>query len=133
MLNRYRALMVLAVLSTSPAIAQTNHPPSQGYGATSHPPQDQAIHERFYQSWMMPDNPVVSCCSLRDCAPAETYWLNGHWMARKVGDTGSFTPIPPQKVEQGRDTPDGRSHLCGSRGLPSGDFTVYCFIAGAGG
>ncbi len=99
---------------------------------SGHPHRDQAIHELFYNTWMMPDNPAISCCHQQDCAPAETYWLNGHWMARKVTDTGDFTPIPEQKVEQGRDSPDGRSHLCGSRSFPSGDFNVYCFIPGSG-
>ena len=98
-----------------------------------HPPQDQDIHERFYSTWMMPDHPDQSCCQSKDCSPAETYWSNGHWMARKVEDKGNFTPIPDEKVEHGRDTPDGRSHLCGSRAWPSGDFGVYCFIAGTGG
>lgn len=55
-------------------------------------------------------------------------------MARKVEETDKqFVPIPEQKEEHERDTPDGRSHLCGSRAFPSGDFNVYCFIAGAGG
>src|SRR6266852_2381565 len=102
--------------------------------AHQHPPQDQAIHEKFYSTWMMPDNRTVSCCNKRDCSPAETYWLNGHWMAHKVDDLDKrFVPIPEAKVEMERDNPDGRSHLCGARSFPSGDFTVYCFIAGTGG
>jgi|SRR5882724_11187716 len=98
-----------------------------------HPLQNQAIHEQFYSTWKMPDDRRISCCQNRDCSPAMTYWKNGHWMARKVEEPDkNFVPIPDQKIEQERDTPDGRSHLCGSRAFPSGDFTVYCFIVGNG-
>ncbi len=106
--------------------------PVHAQDMSGHPQRDQAIHELFYNTWMMPDRPSISCCHKADCAPAETYWENGHWMARKVDDKGEFIQIPDQKVEQGRDSPDGRSHLCGQRAFPSGDFTVYCFIPGSG-
>lgn len=109
------------------------------YGAKAqyqpgHPPQDMLIHEQFYATWMEPDNRAVSCCHKQDCAPAESRLEDGHWMARKVGDEGKFTSIPDRKVEHDRDTPDGRSHLCG-RADPwnSGKLDVFCFIAGAGG
>jgi hypothetical protein len=99
-----------------------------------HPPQDQEIHQKFYSSWMEPDNRAISCCKSEDCAPAESKFENGHWIARKVGNEGAFTSIPDKKVEHDRDTPDGRSHLCG-RPDPwnSGKLDVFCFIAGAGG
>ena len=60
---------------------------------------------------------------------------NGHWMARKVSDSDKeFTPIPGPKVEHERDSPDGRSHLCGRRyGFTEGGLTVFCFVPGAGG
>jgi hypothetical protein len=124
-----------ALMLLFPAHAQDRLIAQRGENAdmAGHPQKDQAIHEKFYNTWMMPDNPVVSCCHDKDCAPAESYWLNGHWMARKVDDAGDFTAIPDQKVEQGRDTPDGRSHLCGNRNLNTGEFYTYCFIAGAGG
>lgn len=86
---------------------------------------------RFYESWMMPDNRSVSCCNRSDCNAAESKFENGKWMARQVGDTGSFTSIPPHKVEHERDSPDGRSHLCGRRSL--GEFTVFCYLPAAGG
>src|SRR5712671_1370444 len=105
--------------------------PVNGNEYSHHSPNNQAIHERFYNTWMMPDNRTMSCCHSKDCSPAETYWLNGHWMARKVEESDkNFVPIPDAKVEQDRDNPDGRSHLCGNRSFPSGNFTVYCFIAG---
>lgn len=90
-----------------------------------HPPQDAGIHNLFYRDWMRPDNPQISCCSDRDCAPAEARMQNGQWVARKRGETVWYR-IPPEKVEINRDSPDGRSHLCAI------DTTVFCFIPGSG-
>jgi hypothetical protein len=113
--------MLIVTFGIDPALAQDHH----------HPPQDEAIHQRFYKTWMMPDARHVSCCHDQDCAPAETQFRDGQWFARKVGETGDFTPVPDRKIERDRDSPDGRSHLCGR---PFGsDFSVFCFIAGAGG
>lgn len=98
-----------------------------------HAPEHMALHDKFYNTWMMPDNRAVSCCHGEDCQPAEAYQKNGQWFARQEKDAGDFTPIPSGKVEQDRDAPDGRSHLCGRRyGFNSGGFTVFCFIAGSG-
>jgi hypothetical protein len=99
---------------------------------SGHRPQDMELHHKFYNSWNMPDNRAISCCHDQDCRPAEARMVNGQWMARQEGDDGDFTPIPPNKVETERDTPDGRNHLCGRRNSPH-DFTTFCFIAGAGG
>lgn len=89
-----------------------------------HPPEDQAIHERFYSTWMRPDLPQASCCSNQDCEPAEARWVGDHWEAK--GRDGAWVSVPPSAVEHNRDSPDGRSHLChvGAH--------VYCFIAGSG-
>jgi hypothetical protein len=101
-----------------------------------HPPQDQAIHERFYSTWMMPDNRTVPCCNNEDCSPAESRVEDGNWVARKVGGDGYWTVVPPAKVEHDRESPDGRSHLCSRRinwpwtlklGLED---SVFCFIPG---
>jgi hypothetical protein len=46
----------ILILAVGPAIAQENH----------HPARDHAIHERFYSTWMMPDNRNVSCCHNQD-------------------------------------------------------------------
>lgn len=99
-----------------------------------HRPQDLDLHHRFYNTWKMPDNRAISCCNDQDCAPAEARQKpDGSWEARQEGDTGNFTPVPPKKVEQDRDSPDGRSHLCGRRLGIGNEMYVYCFIAGAGG
>lgn len=99
-----------------------------------HRPQDIEIHKRFYNSWNMPDNRTVSCCHDMDCQPAQAYQdKQGNWWARQEGDADKpYTLIPPQKIETERDNPDGRNHLCGRRYFFSGDFTVFCFIAGGG-
>lgn len=78
----------------------------------------------FYQNWMMPDN--------QDCAPAEAKLENGRWLARRLGETGSFTPVPHSKIEQDRDSPDGRNHLCARRD-GFGGLTVFCFLPAFGG
>jgi hypothetical protein len=97
-----------------------------------HPPQDQALHEKFYSTWMMPDNRAVSCCHNEDCAPAQSKLINSDWYARK-SDNEDWVLIPSRKIERDRDTPDGRSHLCGRRyGFTGGEFSVFCFIAGSG-
>lgn len=119
---------VSIIFAASFALAQQSH----------HPSQDQAIHERFYSTWMMPDNRSVSCCDNQDCSPAESRIENGEWVARKVGRNDSWTVVPPEKVERDRESPDGRSHLCSRRitwpwtsKLGLGE-AVFCFIPGTG-
>lgn len=67
----------------------------------------------FYATWKMPDAPWVSCCNMQDCAPAlkATQDPSGQWHAQRESD-GKWFVIPAEKVEQERDSPDGRSHLC---------------------
>ena len=85
---------------------------------------------RFYQTWKMPDAPHVSCCSDEDCAPAASRFVDGHWEARWK-DEDDWTPIPAGKVDQTRETPDGRSHMCGRRGSDGGMY-IFCFVRGGG-
>jgi hypothetical protein len=99
---------------------------ADGLSPHFHPPQDADIHERFYSNWMRPDQPYISCCDRRDCAPVtKVRRIGNHWEAQREND-GVWMVVPPQKVEQRRDSPDGRSHLC-SRGQ-----SVFCFVPGAG-
>ena len=95
-----------------------------------HPPQDQALHEKFYSTWHMPDHPSQSCCNMEDCYPTEIRSVGGQIYARRRED-GKFILVPPQKVERNRDNPDGRNHLCAPP--PSGHEpadTVFCFALG---
>ena len=115
-------LPILAILAAlfwiSTALAQEHHHPNATYfGATA----------QFYETWMRPDMPTSSCCNRNDCAPvSEVKRVLGRWKARRASD-GVWLDIPPEKVEERRDSPDGGSHLCSVGG------TVLCFIAGTGG
>jgi hypothetical protein len=121
----WMVVCVLWLIATWPAKAEEHN---------GHRPQDMELHHKFYKTWMMPDNRAISCCHDEDCKPAEAKQIDGKWYARQEGDQGNFTPIPAHKIEQERDTPDGRNHLCGRRyGFNTGDFTVFCFIFGNGG
>lgn len=109
-------VVILLVLLVSPSRGQSNGHTHEG-----------AVG-RFYQSWMQPDHPNVSCCSNQDCGPAASRLVNGHWQAQEP--EGSWVNIPDEKIEINRDSPDGRSHMCG-RKLYSG-FNVFCFARGGG-
>ncbi|WP_314958548.1 hypothetical protein [Bradyrhizobium cosmicum] len=101
----------------------------QDGGHHRHPPRDLLLHEEFYSSWHMPDNPVLSCCNNADCYPTEIRRVDGSIYARRRED-GKYILIPPQKVERNRDNPDGRNHLCAPPPSASLLDTVYCFALG---
>ena len=98
-----------------------------------HPPQDAEIHEKFYATWFMPDQPHKSCCNKQDCYPTEVRIVAGSIFAKRRED-GKFILVPPEKVERNRDNPDGRNHMCAPP--PSATSyppdTVFCFSLGAG-
>jgi hypothetical protein len=132
-LSRFLACGALCLLA-APAQAQEG-----GHGADArqgldaqhhHPSQDQPLHETFYSKWHMPDNPSASCCNEADCYPTEIKFVDGKIYAKRRED-GKYIPVPPQKVEQNRDNPDGRNHLCAPppSALHPSD-TVYCFALG---
>lgn len=99
----------------------------------SHPAKDSALHEVFYNTWMRPDKPEVSCCSNVDCYPTEARFRNGHWEAKRRED-GQWLVIPPSKIERNRDMPDAQAHLCapGPWGESHYENGVICFGAGSG-
>ena len=84
---------------------------AQDAGLHRHPTQDRLLHEKFYSTWHMPDNPAASCCNNADCYPTEIKYVDGTIYAKRRED-GKFVLIPPEKVERNRDNPDGRNHLC---------------------
>lgn len=96
-----------------------------------HPPQDAAIHERFYSTWKMPDAPHVSCCSSHDCYPTEARHDGQGWLARRRED-GKWLRIPAEKVETNRDNPDGRNHICAPTPDRGHIIEVFCFTVGGG-
>jgi len=113
-------VIVVLILLLWPAFAQHQHPP-----------QDSAIHEQFYATWLIPNGGnrrVQSCCNLRDCYPAEIKLENGNYYAKS--QWGEWIAIPPSKLEHlqsdPRESPDGRSHAC------IAGHNVLCAVLGDG-
>ena len=50
----FRSICLLAFMSASLSAAAQDH---------RHPPHDVQLHEKFYSTWYMPDNPTKSCCN----------------------------------------------------------------------
>ncbi len=96
-----------------------------------HPPQDEPLHERFYSTWYMPDEPHKSCCNKADCYPTEIKIVAGKIFAQRRED-GKWLAIPDRKVERNRDNPDGRNHLCAAPPITVNDDRVFCFALGGG-
>jgi hypothetical protein len=94
-----------------------------------HPPQDVEVHEKFYSTWYMPDNPTKSCCNKMDCYPTEIKYVGATLLARRRED-GAWIVIPPQKIELNRDNPDGRNHVCMPPPNHSQAGAVFCFSLG---
>jgi hypothetical protein len=97
-----------------------------------HPAEHMELHERFYSSWYMPDEPNRSCCNKADCYPTQVKFEYGQWWAMRRED-GKYIPIPWKKFEVNRNNPDGRNHLCAP--APSAHHppnAVYCFALGGG-
>ena len=118
----YVGVALAAMAVSSPSLAQQHH----------HPPQDEAIHEKFYRTWHMPDRPLRMCCNKRDCYPTEVRIVDGDIFAKRRED-GKFIQIPVAKVER-MDNPDGRNHICAPP--PTATVyppdTVFCFTLGTG-
>ena len=115
-------LAITALVVHGNSIAQERH----------HPPQDMELHEKFYSTWYMPDQPSKSCCNKADCYPTQVKYQDGQWWALRREDQ-RYIPVPWQKVEINRNNPDGRNHLCApppsSHHAPN---TVFCFALGGG-
>ena len=75
-----------------------------------HPVRDLALHEKFYSTWHMPDNPTKSCCNMADCYPTEIKIIDGKIYAQRREDS-KWLLVPAQKVERNRDNPDGRNRI----------------------
>jgi hypothetical protein len=112
------------------ALAQEVTSHGQGQAERRHPPEDRALHEKFYSTWHMPDNPALSCCNNADCYPTDIKYVDGRIYAKRRED-GKYILVPPQKVERSRDNPDGRNHLCAPPpSLSNSSDAVYCFALG---
>lgn len=58
-----------------------------------HPSQDVPLHEKFYSTWYMPDNPQKSCCNKADCYPTVVRFEDDKIYARRRED-GKFILVP---------------------------------------
>jgi len=121
----YRIISLVLVALFASAKAQEHR---------THPIADLPLHEKFYSSWYMPDQPTKSCCNMADCYPTEVRVQGDLIFARRRED-GKWLLIPPHKVERHRDNPDGRNHMCAPpplRTASQAPDTVYCFALGGG-
>jgi hypothetical protein len=82
---------------------------------------------------MKPDNPTQSCCNKADLLPDRNPHGAGPHLRRRRED-GKYILVPQTKIEQRRDNPDGRNHICApppTSGTHRLD-TVFCFALGGG-
>jgi hypothetical protein len=71
-----RALLLLALLPSVAWGQDHVHPTETITGMTA----------AFYETWMRPDQPTISCCNRSDCATAtEVKQVAGRWMAKRKG------------------------------------------------
>ncbi len=96
-----------------------------------HPAADAPLHEKFYSTWYMPDQPLKSCCNKADFYPTEIKYVGTTLLARRRED-GEWIVVPPQKIERHRDNPDGRNHVCMPPPNHSQAGSVFCFSLGGG-
>ena len=119
--------VIAAMAMLVPAIGQEIH---------HHEGQSEAV-DRFYSTWMMPSDPTRSCCNTIDCYVPEhvEHRPGGWWFERREDHV--MVHVPASHIEQNRDNPDGRNHVCAAPAespvAQNGpDHGVYCFIVGAG-
>ena len=127
----FSSAMIGPLLVPADLLAQEHHHPTLAQ-ERHHPAADMALHEKFYSTWFMPDEPNKSCCNKADCYPTQVKFHDGQWWAMRRED-GKYIPIPWRKVEINRNNPDGRNHLCAP---PPSSYhapdTVFCFALGGG-
>ncbi len=128
-MNRCCKLLLAITLPLSLMTGAEADEAAQDGAHRRHPPRDLLLHEQFYSSWHMPDNPVLTCCNNADCYPTEIRRIEGSIYALRRED-GKYILVPPQKIERNRDNPDGRNHLCAPPPFASLVDTVYCFALG---
>ena len=68
----------------------TSHQHEHDEARRHHPPKDMALHERFYSTWHMPDNPALSCCNNADCYPTDVKFVDGRIYAKRREDGSTF-------------------------------------------
>lgn len=125
--------IILALSIATGAWAADMHGPHAGH------PEDLKMHEVFYKTWKMPnirDNGArtTSCCNDEDCYATPIKARGGHFYALRREDQ-RWVEIPDNKLEQnymdtdGRESPDGRSHVCQAK--PAWMYDGYGYSAAA--
>src|ERR1700730_5186936 len=133
MWNIRRSLRILGCAAFSSAMIGASLVPAELLAQEHHHPAPAlALHEKFYSTWFMPDEPNKSCCNKADCYPTQVKFHDGRWWAMRRGDC-RYTPSPRQKLAINRSDPEGRNHLCAP---PPSSYhapdTVFCFALGGG-
>ena len=91
-----------------------------------HPPEHAQLHSDFYMNLQRPDVPPdaaawqKSCCSNRDCRPAQARYKDGHW---EFLNGAKWTPVPDAKIVRDR-PPDMQAHAC----LSEHTGELLCFV-----
>jgi hypothetical protein len=79
-----------------------------------HPTEHAQLHSDFYSKLQRPDAPPgaaaweKSCCSNRDCRPAQARFKDGRWEFLKGAQ---WTQVPASKIVPDR-PPDMQAHAC---------------------
>jgi hypothetical protein len=120
------AAWLFALAAWRQALSQEHH----------HPPQDAAMHDRFYSSWLIPNGGQQrksSCCDRKDCYRTQGKFHAGQWWALRREDQ-NWVLLPNNKLEHNqpdpRESPDGQTHVCMS---PPPTSTIYCAVLGSDG
>ena len=85
-----RKLLLLSGLCYLLRWRQPAQEPREGDAARHHRTQDQWLHEKFYSTWHLPDNPSASCCNDADCCPTEIKLIDGKIYAKRREDGSTF-------------------------------------------
>lgn len=108
-----------------------------------HPPADQALHEKFYSHWNMPDQRTdgkrqQSCCNNQDCFSTQYKREGNTWLAL-TQDKSHWVVVPDKKLEHNypdaEESPDGLGHVCLKSyqlGEQSWSDAVFCGVLGSG-
>jgi hypothetical protein len=91
-----------------------------------HPAEHAQLHADFYSKLQRPDAPAdamawqKSCCSDRDCRPAQARFNDGHW---EYLQGTQWMRVPDAKIVSDR-PPDMQAHVCISEHTGQ----LFCFV-----
>ncbi len=108
--NKSHANKKLAMSNLQARQSQTHQKQASAYiDYNLHPVSHQRLHQEFYSKLRQPQT-GISCCSQRDCRPAQHRQTNqGH----EFLINGEWVNVRQTKIIDNKLTPDGQSHWCG--------------------